>query len=92
MKHDGVVVSGKVTVLGFQMDANATGTVSVKDCLPQLEIERVSVAGVMTPRFVKDQVEELLLETMTWYPVDYPLCLEQIVVEETKATIYGHRR
>jgi len=92
MVHDGVAVTGKVTVLGFQVDANATGTVSVIDCLPQLEVERISVAGVMTPRFVRDQVEELLLEAMSWYPVDYPLCLEQIVIEETKATVYGHRR
>lgn len=92
MKHDEVVVTGKVTVLGFRVEANATGTVSVVDCLPELEVERISVAGVMTPRFVRDEVEELLLEAMSWYPADYPLCLEQIVIEETKATIYGHRR
>jgi hypothetical protein len=92
MKHDEVVITGKTTVLGFRVDASATGTVSVVDCLPELEIERISVAGVMTPGFVRDEVEGLLLETMSWYPADYPLCLEQIVIEETKATIYGHRR
>jgi hypothetical protein len=92
MQQDGVVVTGKVTVLGFQVDAKATGTVSVQDCLPQLEVEHISMSGVMTPRFVRDQVEALLLEAMSWYPADYPLCLEQIVLEETKATVYGYRR
>jgi hypothetical protein len=29
---------------------------------------------------------------MTWYPADYPLCLEQIVLEETRLTCYGYRR
>jgi hypothetical protein len=92
MKRDGVVLSGKVTVLGFRMDAKATGTVSVENCLPQLQVEQVSLGGILTPRFVKDEVEKLLLEAMDWYPADHPLCLEQIVIEETKATVYGHRR
>ncbi|MGC9334000.1 MAG: hypothetical protein ACP5JJ_07630 [Anaerolineae bacterium] len=92
MKRDGVVLSGKVTILGFRLDAKATGTVSVENCLPQLQVEQVSLGGILTPRFVKDEVEKLLLEAMDWYPADHPLCLEQIVIEETKATIYGHRR
>jgi hypothetical protein len=92
MKPDGLVATGRVTVLGFQLNAEATGRVIVVDCAPQVEIDNVSVAGFMTPKFIKDQVEELLLDAMAWYPADYPLCLEQIVVEETEATIYGHRR
>jgi hypothetical protein len=92
LQRNRVVVTGKATVMGFQVNAEVTGTVSVQECQPQLEIETVSVAGVMTPKFVKDQVEEMILEAMAWYPADYPLCLEQIVLEETRATVYGYRR
>ncbi|MEJ2732783.1 MAG: hypothetical protein P8189_04290 [Anaerolineae bacterium] len=92
LQRNRVVVTGETTVLGFQVSAEVTGSVSVQECRPQLEIETVFVAGVMTPQFVKDQVEEMVLEAMDWYPVDYPLCLEQIVLEETRATVYGYRR
>lgn len=92
LQHNGVIVTGKTTALGFQVNAAVTGSVSVEECRPQLEIETVTVAGVMTPSFVKDQVEEIILEAMAWYPADYPLCLEQIVLEETRATVYGYRR
>ncbi|MGD8625338.1 MAG: hypothetical protein PVF47_19035 [Anaerolineae bacterium] len=92
LKREAVVLTGKVTVLGFQVDATVTGQVTVEECLPHLEIESVAVAGIMTPRFVRDEVEKMVMDAMTWYPADYPLCLEQIVLEETRATVYGHRR
>lgn len=92
LMRDQVVVTGKVTVLGFQVDAEASGDLTVKDCVPVLEIEHLRLAGVMTPAFVRDEVESLVMEAMAWYPDDYPLCLEQIVLEETYATVYGHRR
>jgi hypothetical protein len=92
LMRDQVVVTGKMTVLGFQVNGEVTGQVAVEDCVPVLEIEQVRIAGVMTPSFVRDQVENMVLEAMTWYPADYPLCLEQIVLEETRATVYGYRR
>lgn len=92
MRPDEVVLTGRVTLLGFNIDARATGTVTAIDCRPQLQIEQVSLAGLLTPGFVKDEVEKLLLEAMDWYPADHPLCLERIVIEETEATIYGYRR
>jgi hypothetical protein len=46
----------------------------------------------MTPKIVKDQVQDMVLEAMAWYPEDYPLCLEEIVLEDSQATVYGFRR
>jgi len=89
---DQVVVTGKVSVLGFGINAEVTGQVTVEDCVPVLKVERLRVAGVMTPAFVRAEVERMIQEAMAWYPADYPLCLEQIVLEETSATAYGHRR
>lgn len=92
LKPDRVIVTGSVTVLGFHLSTQAVGTVSIQDCLPKMEIQSVSIAGVLTPGFVKDEVRKMIREALAWYPSDYPLCLEQIVLEETRATVYGHRR
>ena len=92
LMRDQVVITGRITVLGFGVNGEVVGQVLVKDCVPVLEIERLGIAGVMTPSFVRDQVETMVLEAMTWYPADYPLCVEQIVLEETRATLYGYRR
>jgi len=90
LRRDEVELSGEIMVLGLEVDALVTGTIVARDCRPQIEIESVAVAGVLTPEFVRNQVEQEVLEAMTWYPADYPLCLEQIVLEETRATVYGY--
>jgi len=92
LKRDGIVITGNVTVLGFEVDTKITGKVVAQNCLPHFQVATVSVKGLMTLPFLKDQVGELIREAMTWYPADYPLCLEQIVMEETRATVYGYRR
>lgn len=92
LQRDGVVITGRITVMGYEVRAVVTGQVAARDCVPVLEIEQLGIEGVLTPIFVHDQVEELVLEPMTWYPADYALCIEQIVLEETGATLYGHRR
>ena len=92
LMRDQVVVTGQVSVLGFGIDAEVTGKVRVEECVPVLEIDRLRLAGVMTPAFVRAEVERMIHEAMAWYPANYPLCLEQIVLEETRATVYGYRR
>jgi hypothetical protein len=92
LMRDQVVVRGQVSVLGFGIDAEVIGQIRVEDCVPVLEIDRLRLAGVMTPAFVRDEVESMILEALAWYPADYPLCLEEIVLEETSVTVYGHRR
>ncbi len=87
-----VVLTGEILALGFQLEATVTGTVEVHDCRPKFEIRTIAIAAVPTPQFVRDQVGRRVLEAMNWYPADYPLCLEQIVLEETRATIYGYSR
>jgi hypothetical protein len=92
IKRDRVIITGEITVLTFDVLAQVEGTVVARDCVPQLEIESLSLGGIMTPRFVKGRVEKMVLEAMAWYPADYPLCIEEIVLEENRATLYGYRR
>lgn len=92
LRRDQLVLTGQTTFFGFQINASVSGTVAVRECRPEIEIRTITMAGILTPPIVQDQIEQQILEAMTWYPADYPLCLEQIVLEETRATIYGYRR
>jgi hypothetical protein len=92
LRRDQLILTGQTTFFGFQINARVSGTIAVRDCRPEIEIHTVTMAGILTPPIVQDQIEQQILEAMTWYPADYPLCLEQIVLEETRATIYGYRR
>lgn len=92
LKRDQVVVTGDVMLLGFELSTEIEGIVLVEDCRPHTEIQAISIAGVLTPGFVKEQAKEVLVEALDWYPEDHPLCLEQIVLEEEGASVYGYRR
>lgn len=92
LNRDQVIIQGKITVMGFDVSAQVSGIVVARDCLPQAQAQAVSIVGVSTPGFIKQEVEKIILELLNWYPADYPLCLEQIVVEEGRVTIYGFRR
>lgn len=92
LKRDRVIVSGTAMVLSFPVTAVAVGTVTAQDCRPQIEVQDISISGVLTPRFVKAQIEDMIHQAVDWYPDDYSLCIHQIVLEEGRATIYGARR
>jgi len=92
LKRDRVIVTAYVTVLGFGIKTEVQGAVVARDCLPLTEVESVTVAGVFTPDFVRDAIKSMVQDVMSWYPSDYPLCLDQIVLEEDRFTLYGQRR
>jgi hypothetical protein len=92
LQHDQVEVEGTVTVMGLRVDATVVGTVVAQDCTPQVEISSISIAGILTPGFVRDAIEKSVLDSLSWYPADSPLCVEGIVMEEDYVTIYGSRR
>lgn len=89
---DKAVVTGDVTVMGFDVGARVEGVIIVENCLPRLDIRSVSVGGFLTPGFVKDEVTQMVLGALDWYPPDSALCLEQIVLENGMVTVYGYRR
>jgi hypothetical protein len=92
LKRDRVEAVGDVSVLGFPMSTKVTGSVVARDCRPTAEVQAVSMAGVLTPGIVSDGLKESLLSLLGRYPEDHPLCVEQIVIEEDRVTIYGSRR
>jgi hypothetical protein len=87
-----VVLSGKVQVVGFDVHAEVLGQIVASNCQPNVIVQDIRIAGFLTPGFVKEGIRDLVLESMNWYPADYPLCLEQIVLEDGRVTVYGSRR
>jgi hypothetical protein len=92
LKPDQVILTGDVEVMGFDVSTTALGTIVAEECRPYIQVTSVSIGGVLTPGFMEDQIEELMLQALDWYPADYPLCIDQIVIEEERATVYGHKR
>lgn len=90
--RDQIVAEGMVDLLGVEVSTEIVGMVQADDCLPEVQIDTVALAGVLTPEFFRDQIKDIVLESLSWYPVDYPLCLEQIVLEEGRVTVYASRR
>jgi uncharacterized iron-regulated membrane protein len=92
LQPDQVVVSGQVTLLGIDVKTEVQGRVVAQACLPWIEVQTISIAGVVAPGFFETKIKEVIDESLSWYPADYPLCLEQIVLEDGRVTIYGSRR
>ncbi len=92
LKRDRILLSGDVTVIGFDVSTEVVGTVEAYECLPQVDVQAIKIAGVITPGLVKNGIRDLILESLSWYPANYPLCLEQIVLEDGRMTVYGSRR
>jgi hypothetical protein len=92
LKRGYAIISGTVSAFGFKVDTQVLGTITADDCVPQMEIKSITVEGIFTPRFVKSQIKKLVSEALAWYPPEYPLCLDAIVLEEDRATVYGYRR
>jgi hypothetical protein len=92
LKRDQIAVAGIVELLGMEVSTEVVGILQADDCLPQVKIDTIAIAGVLTPTFFKEQIKKIVLESLDWYPADYPLCLEQIVLEEGRMTVYASRR
>jgi hypothetical protein len=92
LREGQVVLAGNVLVLSVPIKVEATGAMATSGCRPVLELSSVKVGGLFTPRFVRDEVTEILDRALDWYPTDYPLCIDRIVVRDEHATLIGHRR
>jgi hypothetical protein len=92
LKRDHIILTGEVTTQGFQLSAEVIGTLAAEDCRFVVEIEAISTTGTLPPVLYESPIENMLEDAMNWIPTEYPLCLEQIVLEEGRMTIYASRR
>lgn len=92
LQRDQVYLVGNISVIGFDVKTEVQGSVYASGCVPRVKVDSITIAGAITPGLLKEAVAELISESMSWYPSDYPLCLEQIILEDDRLTVYGSRR
>jgi hypothetical protein len=92
LQSNRVVLTGDISIASLDLPTKVEGRVIAANCQPAIQLESVSIGGLLTPAFVKEEVVTLIQDALNWYPPDYPLCLEQIVLEEGRATVYGSVR
>jgi hypothetical protein len=92
LKRNWFTLTGSVTINEVPVSAEVVGTLMVEDCQPKVDIGSISTAGVQAPGLLQDTIIALIAESVRWFPADHPLCLEQIVLEEERMTLYGSRR
>ncbi|HNS49722.1 MAG TPA: hypothetical protein PKO09_00900 [Anaerolineae bacterium] len=87
-----LVVLGDLVLLGVPLHAQVKGTLVASDCRPSVAVSSVKIGWLFTPVVVRNQVESLIGQVLEWYPEGYPLCIDRIVTQEDRVTLYGHRR
>jgi hypothetical protein len=87
-----VELDGQVNVLGLWAPATVRGQVTVGDCRPAAEITSLAVGGLLTPRWARDYVADLIYDALDRYPDDLPICLESVEVRQGEAIVTGIKR
>lgn len=87
-----VVIVGDLSVLGVPIHAEVKGTLVASECRPWVDVGSVKIGWLFTPVAVRDQVERQIGEVLEWYPEGYPLCVDRIITQDDRVTLYGHRR
>jgi hypothetical protein len=92
LNHDRVLVTGVITVLGLRVNAELLGVPVIEDCGLEMDVQALSIGGLLTPRFIKNQASTVALQALDWYPSNSPVCLEAIALDDGSLTVYGYRR
>jgi len=87
-----VELAGQVNVLGLWAPATVRAQVTVSDCRPAADITSLAVGGLLTPRWARDYVADLVYDALDRYPDDLPICLESVEVRQGEAIVTGIKR
>jgi hypothetical protein len=92
LRRNQITLTGEIIAQELVVGAEVIGTLVAQDCRPLVVLESVSTTGTQAPIFYRNQIERMLQDAMSWSVDDFPLCIEQVVLEEGRMTIYGSRR
>lgn len=92
LEPGGIILTGSSRVWGVPVSIRVDGTLTAERCRPKVEVRSVYIARVLAPRFAQKWVTTRILETMAWFPADYPFCLQEVQLEEERLILVGVRR
>ena len=91
-----VELGGEIRVLGFWVPATVWGHLQAQDCRVQASITDLSVGGLFTPAFLREEAAKLIQgeldKALDVLFTALPLCLESVEVGDGAAVVEGIKR
>lgn len=91
-----VELGGEIRVLGFWVPATVWGHLQAQDCRVQASITDLSVGGLFTPAFLREEAAKLIQgeldNALDVLFTALPLCLESVEIGDGAAIVEGIKR
>ncbi len=85
---DGVSAKGVAQIAGLRVGLTGQAHVELRDGVPIVTLGDLDVAGVAVPGFAQDRIQDEI-DAQFGLAQDLPLIIEEVMLEEGKATIRG---
>jgi hypothetical protein len=85
---DGVSAKGVAQIAGLRVGLTGRAELELRDGVPIVTLGDLDVAGVAVPGFVRDRIQAEI-DSQFDLAQDLPLIIEEVMLEEGKATVWG---
>jgi hypothetical protein len=84
----GVSASGVAEIAGLRVGLTGQAGIELRDGVPYVSLDDLDVAGVAVPGFVQDRIQAEI-DAQFGLAQDLPLIIDELILEEGKATVRG---
>lgn len=84
----GVLASGVAEIAGLRVGLTGQAGIELRDGVPYITLDDLDIAGVAVPGFVQDRIQAEI-DAQFGLAQDLPLIIDELRLEEGKATIRG---
>jgi hypothetical protein len=85
---EGVSANGVAEIAGLRVGLTGRAAIQLRDGVPFVTLEDLDVAGVAVPDFVQDRIQAEV-DAQFSLAQDLPLIIDDLILEEGKATVLG---
>jgi len=91
IRPEGVTAEGVAEVLGLRIGLSGRAAILLRDGVPLVTLEDLHLAGLAVPGLVRDRIQ-VEIDAQFSLAQDLPVIINEITLEEGKATILGKIR
>ena len=84
----GISAKGVAEIAGLRVGLTGRAAIELRDGVPFVTLEDLDVAGMAVPGFVQDRIQAEV-DAQFSLAEDLPLVIDDLVLEEGKATVQG---
>jgi hypothetical protein len=88
IRPDGVLATGVAEIAGLRVGLTGEAHIELRDGVPIVTLGDLDVAGVVVPGFVQDRIQAEIDDQFS-LARDLPLIIDELVLEEGRATMRG---